>query len=247
LGQSVKPIGKFHDSAILGCMSIFLQYLLKGSVITWMIYILGLWALVISIARLLHFHRAQINVPEFLRGIINTLKRKNVLEAVSICDETPGPTAHIVRAAILRCDQNHAAKIQAVADARLSEIPRLERHLKVLNTIIYLAPLLGLLGTVCGMIALFHKMETGGTFLDIKNMSGPIWQALLSTAAGLSVAIPSFLIYNYFIARMKIFVLEMEKAASEIIYFLNENQLQLENADAITHNDSDSTDSTSGS
>ena len=86
-------------------MSLFLELLIKGGPITIVICLLGFIALVLIFERLLHFHRAHINVPEFLRGLCNVLRRGNVMEAVAICDETPGPVAHMLRTMILRCDR----------------------------------------------------------------------------------------------------------------------------------------------
>ncbi len=212
-------------------MSVFLELLAKGGPITWMIFGLGFISVFWTIERLLHFHRAQINVQEFLRGVINVLKRDNVVEAISICDETPGPVSQVLRAVILRSGQGAQGMQQAVEDTGLSEIPRLERNLKGLATIAYVAPLLGLLGTVIGMITLFQSMEQAGTFVETRTLAGGIWQALLSTAAGLTVAIPSHGFYNYFVGRLDSIVVEMEKASSEMIYFLTETKLTIETAE----------------
>lgn len=212
-------------------MSVFLELLLKGKAITWIIFFLGLISLIVIIERILHFHRAQINVPEFMRGVVNVLKRHNPIEAITICEETPGPVAQILRAAILRAGKGEKAMRRAVQEAGLSEIPRLERSLKFLETIAHLAPLMGLLGTVVGMISIFQSMEHAGTFVDTKTLAAGIWQALLSTAAGLTVAIPAHGFYNYFLGRIDGFVLDMEKASSELIHFLLESNLQLDTAE----------------
>ncbi len=212
-------------------MSQFLELLLKGGPITWIIFGLGLVSLVMIIERALYFHRVQINVPEFMKGVINVLKRNNIIEAISICDDTPGPVAQILKAAILRSNKGKKGMRQAVEEAGLAEIPRLEKSLRALAGIAYVAPLLGLLGTVIGMITLFQSMEQSGSFVDTKTLAAGIWQALLSTAAGLTVAIPCHGFYNFFVSRIDHFILEMEKASSELTYFLNENQPQLESAD----------------
>ena len=205
-------------------MSVFLELLLKGRPITWLIFVLGLVSLIMIIERLLHFHRAQINVPEFMRGVINVLKRNNVVEAISICDDTPGPVAQVFKSAILRSEKGEKGMRQAIEEAGLTEIPRLEKSLKALAGIAYLSPLLGLLGTVVGMITLFQSMEQSGTFIDTRILAAGIWQALLSTAAGLTVAIPSHGFYNYFVGRLDNFIVDMEKASSEIIFFLLEHK-----------------------
>lgn len=212
-------------------MAVVYELLKQGGPITWVIALFGILSLLIIAERALHLHRAQINVPEFLRGILNILKRGNVLEAISICDDTPGPVARVVRAPLMHCAESERAQQQAVREAGLSEIPRLEKRLKLLLALAYLAPLLGLLGTVGGMIELFQRMETTGTFFKIEEISGSVWTALLSTAAGLVVAIPSLGFYNHFRAQVDMIVLDMEKAASEILFYLSEHPLDLDNAE----------------
>jgi len=214
-------------------MHLLLQLLIWGGPVTWIIFALAVVTLIFTIERAFHLHRAQIDdVREFLRGIINALRRGNALEAISICDEAPGPVAHVLRAAITRCDRTRADMEQAVAETCLSEVPRLQRHLKVLLVVAHLAPMLGLLGTVIGMIGLFQKMQAEGAFVDVTTMAGSIWEALISTAAGLGLAIFAYAAYQFFLSRIESILLDMEKASSEIIYFLAEHRLPLENADA---------------
>ncbi|MFT5128664.1 MAG: biopolymer transport protein ExbB [Rhodothermales bacterium] len=212
-------------------MEFFPTLLIIGGPITWIITFFAVVSTLMILERLLHFHRAQINVPEFLRGVINVLKRGNAVEAVSICDDTPGPVAYVLRAAILRCEHGERVMKQAVEEASLLEIPRLERSLGALATIATLAPVLGLLGTVVGVIQLFQDMEAaGGAFVDVKILSQGIWQALISTAAGLCVGIPVHGFYNYYVRRVDNIILDMEKAASELIFFLSENPIMFDNS-----------------
>jgi len=207
----------------------FVKYLLEqGGLIMVFIMIASVLAVFIVIERLLHFHRAQINVPEFLHGLMNVLRRNNVTEAVAICDETPGPVAHVLRTAIIRCDADEGALRQAVEEASLNEVPRLEQNLTALATIAHIAPLLGLLGTVLGMIGLFQTMESEGPLVATSQLANHIWRALLTTAAGLTVAIPTHAFYNLLVAKVESILLDMDKAAGEIIYFLTHNQLKLE-------------------
>lgn len=215
-------------------MSNYLEFLILGGPVTWIILLLALFAIYFIILKAFHLHRAQIDVREFLRGVTNILQRHNVYEAISICDDTPGPVAHVIRAAITRCDKSKEDMEQGVEETCLSEIPRLQRNLKPLVAIAHMAPLLGLLGTVMGMIDLFQTMESAGSFIETTDMAKGIWQALLSTGLGLTVAIPTYGFYVYFLSKIDHILLDMEKAASEIIYFLGEHDLKLENADAET-------------
>ena len=191
--------------------------LADGGPVLWLLLIASAVALSVFIERVLHCHRAQINSPEFLNGVRNVLKRDNVVEALSICDATPGPVARLVKTAILNRDQGRERLHEALEEAGLAEVPRLEEKLNLLATIAQIAPLLGLLGTVLGFIQVFGQLETAGLYAHVGQLAKGIWQALICTAAGLAVAIPSYAGYNYLVNRINAIVLDMEKAATEIV------------------------------
>src|SRR6184192_4309564 len=129
--------------------------LANGGPVIWLILIAAAIAIVIVIERVLHCHRAQINSLEFLNGVRNVLKRDNVVEAISICDATPGPVARLVKTAILNRDRGRDRVRESLEEAGLAEVPRLEEKLNLLATIAQLAPLLGLFGTVMGLMTTF--------------------------------------------------------------------------------------------
>ena len=208
---------------------LFLNIMKNGGPVMWIIAFFAIIALVIVLERWFHLHRAQIRVEELMTGLINVLKRGSLVEAVSLCDETPGPVAHVLRTVILRYEQNDDDLKQAAEDAALDEIPRLERHMNVIATIGYVAPLLGLLGTVLGMIDAFQEIQQAkGGFVNAVSLSASIWQALLCTAAGLCVAIPCNIAYNYLVSRIQAIVLDVEKASSEIIYFFKTHNVAVQ-------------------
>jgi biopolymer transport protein ExbB len=179
-------------------------------------------AAVVFTERFLHCHRAQINSLEFLNGVRNVLKRDNVVEALSICDATPGPVARLVKTAILNRDHGRERVREALEEAGLAEVPRLEEKLNLLATIAQLSPLLGLLGTVLGFIKTFQLMQGKGLNAHIGDLSNGIWQALICAAAGLAVAIPAHAGYNYLVSRVNSIVLDMERAATEIVNIVGE-------------------------
>lgn len=192
----------------------------KGGPIMWGIVACSLLGSVIFWERLFHLHRAHIKTDDFLRGIFNLIQKKNIVEAISICEETPGPVAHIVRTAILHADEDREDVEQCVIDAGKEEIPRLERNLALLATIAKTAPLLGLLGTLLGMMQALMRMEKGAPLIHSGDLAGGLWQALISTAAGLTVAIPAYVAYNFLLSRVEQLVLDMERSVSEIMGFL---------------------------
>ena len=198
-----------------------LELILQGGLIMWVILGAGLIAAMIFLERLFHLHRAQINAADFLEGIYNVLRRRNVVEAVSICEETPGPVAHIMRAGILQGDAEREEIQQAIEGAGLTEIPRLERHLSMLATLAQMTPLLGLLGTVLGMMEFLWVIHQKAPLVYAGDLAGGMWQALITTAVGLAVAIPAYAGYNFLLHRVESIVLDMERSSVDILNFLS--------------------------
>ena len=195
----------------------FWNIMIEAGVIMWLILFCSLLAVFIFIGKWFQFHRAQINVRELVSGLVNVLQRDGMIEALTLCDNTPGPVARILTAAI-QAYQNEDDIRRAIDDAVLVELPRLESHLNVLGTIAKVAPLLGLLGTVIGMQETFLAMRNS---MALNDLSGGISTALLTTGAGLALAVPCLIAYNYLVARVETFCIEMEKASSEILYFFD--------------------------
>src|SRR6266478_2985132 len=194
----------------------------NGGPVLYLILLTSAVAVVVFIERFLHCHRAQINSTEFLNGVRTVLRRNNVVEALSICDATPGPVARLVTTAILNRDHGRERVREALEEAGLTEVPRLEEKLNLLATIAQLAPLLGLLGTVLGFIQTFTLMQKEGLYAHVGQLSFGIWQAMVCAAAGLAVAIPAHAGYNYLVSRVNSIVLDMERAATEIVNIVAE-------------------------
>src|SRR5258706_7076227 len=152
--------------------------LANGGMMLWLILLVSAVAVAVFTERFLHFHRAQINSLEFLNGVRTVLKRDNVVEALSICDATPGPVARLVKTAILNRDHGRERVREALEEAGLAEVPRLEVKLNLLSTIAQLAPLLGLLGTVLGFIRTFSLMQQDGLHAHVGDLTTGIWKAL---------------------------------------------------------------------
>ena len=197
-------------------------FLTQGGPVLWLILMAGAVAFAVFIERMLHLHRAQINSAEFLNGVRTVIKRDNVVEAISICDATPGPVARLVKVAVLNRDHGRERVREAIEEAGLIEVPRLEAKLNFLATVAQIAPLLGLLGTVLGFIHVFGEMEVSGLHAHLTQLSQGVWQALICTATGLAVAVPCYAGHNYLVSRVNIVVLDMERAATEILNLVSE-------------------------
>jgi biopolymer transport protein ExbB len=210
------------EERIKGGMLTLPVLLSNGGPVLWLLLFISAVAVAVFIERFLHCHRAQINSTEFLNGVRTVLKRNNVVEALSICDATPGPVARLVKTAILNRDQGRERVREALEGAGLAEVPRLEEKLNLLATIAQLAPLIGLLGTVLGFIQTFGRIQEAGVNAHLGQLSNGVWQALVCAAAGLAVAIPAQAGHNYLVNRINSIVLDMERAASEIVQIVTE-------------------------
>lgn len=176
----------------------------------------------VFIERLLFYHRAQINSAEFLNGVRNVIKRENIVEAISICDATPGPVARLVKVAILHRDRGREGMREALDEAGLVEVPRLEEKIGALATIAQIAPLMGLFGAVLGFMRVFWRMQVSGMPLQPSEFAGGLWQGMLCLGVGLAVAIPAYVGHNFLVSRLNDVLLDMEKSSTEIIRLLGE-------------------------
>ena len=195
----------------------------NGGPVIWLILVAAAIAAAVFVERALFCHRSQINSAEFLNGVRTVVKRGNVVEAISICDATPGPVARLVKAAILTRDLGRERVREAVEEAGLTEVPRLEEKLNLLATIAQIAPLLGLFGTIVGFITVFNTIEEQGLYAHIRLLSHGVWQSLICAAAGIAVAIPAHAGYNFLVSRVNKIVLDMERAAGEIVNIVTES------------------------
>jgi biopolymer transport protein ExbB len=196
----------------------------RGGPMMYLIIVSSILAFGVVIERMYHLNRARIDANRFMNDIISILKRNKIIEAIEMCNSTAGPIAHIIKAGILKHDRSKAEIKEAVEEAAQLEIPRLEKHLPVLATIAHIAPLLGLLGTVSGMIKSFQVIQAKALSLAPVNpgdLAGGIWEALLATLAGLSVAIPTYVAYNYLVSQVDTLVYDMERSATDLVNLLS--------------------------
>jgi biopolymer transport protein ExbB len=201
------------------------QVFRAGGPVMWPILLCSVFALAIILEKFWHLHKIKIDTQKFLSNILDKMKRHEIKEALKICDDTKSPISHILKAGILKYDRTRDQIKEAIEDASLYEIPKLEKNLSALATIAHISPLLGLLGTVTGMVRCFQAIQIKATsFHPVSpgDLAGGIWEALLTTVAGLIVAIPTFVAYNYLVSRINNFILDMEKASTELVNFLTE-------------------------
>jgi biopolymer transport protein ExbB len=202
-----------------------LELMQKGGPVMWVILALSIVGLAVFLERLVYLHRAQVRVGEFLRGLANLVREDRTDEVRRQCLATPGPVARVVLSAVLARDCPRAELRDIVQEAGQLEVPRLERHLSLLGGISYAAPLLGLLGTVLGLLEAFYLVSTQGGYATVADLSGAVYQSLISAAAGLAVAIPALIGAGYINARVQDLVHDMERAGIEMVNLLKNKTL----------------------
>ena len=188
--------------------------LARGGPIIWIIFALGVLLVVVFIERALYLHRGQIRSTAFMSGIKNILAKRRLVEALTVCEETPGPVAAVVKAALLHADDDPDAMRFHVQEAAVVELPALERRIGAIGAIAQVAPLLGLLGTVVGMMATFSAFQRD--YATASALARGMWEALLCM-----LAIPAQLALHFLNGRVRAIVRDMEWSGNEIMKYLN--------------------------
>ena len=186
----------------------------------WVLVLMAVIALVLFIERTFYLHRGQIRATAFVDGIKNILAKRRIVEALTLCEETPGPVAAVVKAALIHAHDDEGRMRYAVQEAAVVELPALERRLGSIAAIAQVAPLVGLLGTVLGMATTFYAFMQGGQYATAHALSEGMWKALLATAGSLIVAIPAHLAYHFLHGRVRSLVRDIEWAGNEIMRYL---------------------------
>jgi biopolymer transport protein ExbB len=183
-------------------------------------------AATVAIERFIVFSKAKINVSDFLTKIRKALLvNRNVKEAIKICEQSKGPVASVMKAGLLRYGHSREDVEKTIENAALYELDRLEKRLGVLATTANVAPMLGFLGTVAGMIKSFATLAEQGLTNPAAVAVG-ISEALITTATGLIIAIPAQLVYNWYTTKITRFVRDIETASNMLVETFTEMDSQ---------------------
>jgi biopolymer transport protein ExbB len=177
---------------------------------------LSILGVAVAVWRWMALRAATANIVPFMRDLREKLVAGDVDGAIRVCEQHPSPVASIVKAGLLRHGRSKEDMERALHDASSHELAALEKGLGILATIAMIAPLLGFLGTVTGMINSFDALAEVGLNNPAAVAAG-ISQALITTAAGLMIAIPIQMAYNYLVARVNGLVRDMEAAANVVL------------------------------
>jgi len=194
-----------------------LELFLKGGVVMYPILLCSLIAMVVIIERYLVLRRANTDAGQFMMKLRSVLQKNDISGAITFCSKTDAPIANIMRKGLSKYPDGPERVREAIENAGKEEAFKLEHRLSILASIAGIAPLLGFLGTVTGMIGAFRTIQELSGAANPSDLAGGIWEALLTTAFGLFVGIPAYAMYNYYVTRVNRTVFEMEGASEEFI------------------------------
>ena len=197
-----------------------LDYVSRGGIVMVPILICSVLALIIIIERLWSLRRNQIFRFNILDTIEHLLHEHKIAEATTLCKRHDSAMTRLVLVALLNAERPKAEIKELIEDHGRQEVPFLERYLTTLGTIASIAPFLGLLGTVVGLLRVFEAISQEGGVTNAAILSSGIQNALITTVAGLCVAIPSLVAYNYFARRAEGIILEVERIALRLLNIL---------------------------
>ena len=173
-----------------------LQIFMKGGVVMIILAIGSVLGTAIIIERIITLLKIRINTRTFVLQIKNMLLRGRVEEAMEVAKNTRGPIAKITSAGLAKYKQTREEVKDAIEGAAQAEVYQLERFMGILATVAAAAPLFGFLGTVTGMIKAFMQIQNLGGSVDASVLAGGIWEALITTAAGLTIGVWTLIFYN---------------------------------------------------
>lgn len=201
------------------------RYFTEWNSVLVVIALCSLVSMTIFFERLLFLRKAEVDANKLIIHLRKALREQNIMEAIRTCEESSGAVSSIVRAGLLRHERTKEEIEQSMEVAGLAEISRLEKNARILSVIAHIAPLIGLLGTVIGFIQAFSEMRVSG-LMDISTtrVGEAMEYALVTTAAGLVVAIPTVVAYNYLISRIQAITVEMQVTSSEVVDLLTHRE-----------------------
>lgn len=177
-------------------------------------------AALLFLERFLYLHKGQIKALDFVDGLKNSLKDGRLTEALTICEETPCPVSRVVKAALLTCESGRTVIVDSVRAAALLELPMLQRRISSIMLIAKIAPLMGMIGTVLALLQIFSKISETGSYFTVDIFSAQIYNALVSTVAGLLLCLAAWVMYALLQGRVRAIAHDIDWAANEMVLFI---------------------------
>ena len=195
------------------------NFISQGGPVMYPLLFISLLGFVLFVERSLFLHKGQIGTQDFLSGIKNLVRKKRLVEALTLCEDTPGPMARIMKSALLNYGESRETIRLAIQSAAIVEIPTLERRIGTIAALARVAPLLGFLGT---LISAFQALSFFESFNgDSGVLSRLLAEALITSASGLAISVMAMLAYHFLSGRVRALVHDFEWVGHDIHEFLS--------------------------
>lgn len=192
----------------------------RGGPLVWVIFALGFIGATLVAERMFYFHRARIHAGSLLVGLEGHVRRGAFAEAIHEAARAPGPIGRVAHAALLRHGLARSDLRDLVRETAQLEVPRIEKNIRGIMGCALLAPLIGLLGTMMGMLDTFAAVSETGGFTGPGDLAAGVFTALVTSVIGLTVAIPLYLFYLYFLSRALRLIHRLERVGIELLHMI---------------------------
>ncbi|MAV84770.1 MAG: MotA/TolQ/ExbB proton channel family protein [Puniceicoccaceae bacterium] len=195
------------------------NFISQGGPVMYPLLFISLLGFVLFIERSLFLHKGQIGTQDFLSGIKNLVRKKRLVEALTLCEDTPGPMARVMKSALLNYGESRETIRSAIQSAAIVEIPILERRIGTIAALARVAPLLGFLGTLIAALQALYLLESFNG--DSGLLSRLLAEALITSASGLAISVMAMLAYHFLSGRVRALVHDFEWVGHDIHEFLS--------------------------
>ena len=209
------------------------NFISQGGPVMYPLLFISLLGFVLFIERSLFLHKGQIGTQDFLSGIKNLVRKKRLVEALTLCEDTPGPMARIMKSALLNYGKSRETIRSAIQSAAIVEIPTLERRIGTIAALARVAPLLGFLGTLIAALQALYLLDSFNG--DSGVLSRLLAEALITSASGLAISVMAMLAYHFLSGRVRALVHDFEWVGHDIHEFLSTQS----DAEESTHEDAE--------
>ena len=209
------------------------NFISQGGPVMYPLLFISLLGFVLFIERSLFLHKGQIGTQDFLSGIKNLVRKKRLVEALTLCEDTPGPRARIMKSALLNYGKSRETIRSAIQSAAIVEIPTLERRIGTIAALARVAPLLGFLGTLIAALQALYLLDSFNG--DSGVLSRLLAEALITSASGLAISVMAMLAYHFLSGRVRALVHDFEWVGHDIHEFLSTQS----GAEESTHKDAE--------
>ena len=192
------------------------EFIFRGGFMMYPLLISALIALTVIIERVFVFQKVYATSPEFIKKVFHDIQTHDLKKAQTACQQVDTPIISVLRSGIEHFNNPIEEMELSMKNQAEAWIPLLEKRIEIIDTVITAAPLMGLLGTITGMMASFQVLSEKGVN-EPNAITGGVAEALIATATGLVVALVCLIAYNYLSAKVKVFIYDVESVASRLV------------------------------